>query len=157
MRKTTKLAAAVGASALVIGSAGMAYAFWSTSGSGDGAASTATAAGLVVVHQTSTVTNLTPGSGTQALSGNFDNTTNPSPVKIVQVSVDFTGTTWQSGCTDADYALVQPAAQTAGNTMVPVGLAKGAWTGGSIEMLNNTLASQDGCKGQALVLHYTAA
>jgi hypothetical protein len=156
MRKTTKLAAAVGASALVIGSAGIAYAYWSTSGSGDGSATTASAAGLVVVNQGTTVSDLSPGSGTQALSGTFDNTTNPSPVKIVQVSVDFTGTTWKTNCSAADYKLVQPAAQTAGNTMVPTGTTVGAWTGGSIEMLDS-LTDQEGCKGQVLKLHYTAS
>ncbi|MCW3101398.1 MAG: hypothetical protein JWL77_7016 [Chthonomonadaceae bacterium] len=156
MRKSTKILGALGASAVVLSTAGIAYAYWSTSGSGDGTATTAAAAGLVVVHQTSTVSNLSPGSGTQALSGNFDNTTNPSAVKITQVSVDFTGTVWQTNCSSADYALVQPAAQTAANNMVPVGTGTGSWTGGSIEMLNAT-GNQDGCKGQALKLHYTAA
>jgi hypothetical protein len=156
MRKSTKITAVVGGAALALGTAGVAFAYWSTSGSGNGTASTAPAAGLVVVNQTSTVTNLSPGSGTQALAGNFDNTTNPSAVKITQVSVDFTGTVWQTNCSSADYALVQPAAQTAANNMVPVGTGTGSWTGGSIEMLDPA-SNQDGCKGQALKLHYTAA
>jgi hypothetical protein len=60
MRKTTKLAAAVGASALVIGSAGVAYAFWTTTGSGTGSAGVAASNGTLALHADA-VPNITPG------------------------------------------------------------------------------------------------
>src|SRR5947209_4897239 len=106
MRKFTRRTAllAVGA-AVAVASAGVAYAYWTTSGSGTGSAATGSN-NAVVVKQTSTVTAMAPGIAPQALSGNFDNG-NPGPAYVQSVTVVVSSTS-NSGCTAADFDVVQP-------------------------------------------------
>src|SRR3954451_21395617 len=104
-----KVAVVAGAAAAVAIGGGAALAYWTTDGTGSGSASTGSDSGITI-YQTSTVTNLSPGSTAQSLAGDFTNT-NASPVKVTQVNVDFAATTvWQTGCSAADYTLVQPTA-----------------------------------------------
>jgi hypothetical protein len=152
MRKFSKkqYIAAGAAAVIVAAGAGTAFAYWTSTGTGSGSATAGTDTGITV-YQTSSVANLSPGSAAQALSGDFKNT-NASAVKVSQVNVAFgAATVWQTGCTSADFTLVQPTAQT---DLVPVGDHVGAWSGGSIAMVNGT-GNQDGCKNQAITLAYT--
>ena len=66
---------------------GIAFAYWTTTGSGTGSATTGTAAS-VVVKQTGTPTGLYPG-GSSALSGTFDNP-NSGAVFVTAVTASVT-------------------------------------------------------------------
>lgn len=59
MRKSTKKVAAVGVAAVTLASAGVAYAYWTSEGSGTGTATIGTTSRNVILHGTSTNTSAT--------------------------------------------------------------------------------------------------
>lgn len=130
--------------------AGAAFAYWTTTGSGSGSATTGTTT-PVTVNQTSTVSNLAPGSGTQALSGNFDNP-NSGPVYVASVSATVVRTD-KTGCTAADYTIAGTATV---NAEVPAGTAQGAWSGLTIAFNDKPATNQDACKGATVTLAFTS-
>ena len=67
----------------ILGGAGVAVAYWTAGGSGNGTAATGTA-NAITVNQTASSTALVPD-GSTTLSGTFTNTTNPGPVYITNV------------------------------------------------------------------------
>lgn len=157
MRKlSNKKIATVIVGAVAFSGVGVAYAYWTSTGSGTGSASVAAAAEVLTVHQTADAVVLTPGGPAQALSGNFDNP-NTGTIKVTQVSVTIEATDWQNGCSEDDYTLVQPDAQTSTNTLVASGDAVGSWAGGSVKLDDRASVDQDGCKGQVLTLTYSAS
>ncbi len=89
----------VGLVVLLVG-AGVAFTYWTNSGTGAGEAETGTNA-AIVVNQTSSVSAMAPGVAPQALSGNFDND-NTGPVYVAGVTA--TGTD-QTGCPASDYTI----------------------------------------------------
>ena len=81
-----KRLAALTAMMIVLLGAGVAFAYWTAEGTGTGTATTGTIAGLQVV-QTSTITDLAPGSGPQTLSGTFNNTSDID-IDVKELTVD---------------------------------------------------------------------
>ena len=148
--RSKKLLVVAAISAALVAAGGGAYAYWTSVGSGSGSASTGTVV-AVTVNQTSTVSGLAPGLGTQALSGNFDNP-NSGPVYIAAVTAVVTGTD-KSGCTATDYTIAGTATVGA---QVPAGSAVGAWSGLTIQF-NNKGTNQDACKGAVVTIAYTAS
>lgn len=141
---------------LLVGIAGAAFAYWTTTGTGTGSADTGTTV-AITVNQTSTVTDLAPGSGTQPLSGNFTNT-NDGPVYITAVAAEVTEVNDALGdpvvgCSAADYTIAGTGAVGA---EVPAGTNVGSW-GNLTIAFNNTAANQDACKNAQLVITYTAS
>jgi ABC-type glycerol-3-phosphate transport system substrate-binding protein len=141
---------------LGLGGAGMAYAYWTNVGSGDGSATTGTNSPVTVV-QTSTVSAMYPGDTAQTLAGTFNNP-NPGATYVAQVTVAIDGTgsaatalAFPTGCSAADYTLVQPAATNAD----VLANDTSTWGGGSIRM-NNLATNQDACKNVVVHLHYTS-
>src|SRR4051812_22011599 len=138
MRKISKkLVIGTAATAIVAAGAGVAFAYWTTSGTGTGSAHTGNVAGITI-NQTTTVSDLYPGGSAADLAGNFTNT-NPSAayVKQVTVAVD---PAWSAkadltlpACSAADFTLVQPGAT---NADVAAGTNVGAWAGGSIALID---------------------
>jgi len=156
-RFTMKTKIAVLTTALVVGGAGMAFAYWTAGGSGTGSASTGTVVGLTV-NQTSTVTGMAPGDSAQALSGKFDNT-NSGPVYVATVTASISSVVKAGGapagtCDVTDYTLAS-AVMTVG-TEVPSGTAVGSWSGATIKF-NNKGTIQDACKGATVNLAYSAS
>jgi hypothetical protein len=162
MRKSTKITAAVGGAAIALATGGVAYAYWTTSGSGSSTAGTGTDAGVSVVN-TVPVTGMYPGDAAHALP--FD-LSNPGPgkqfVHSVVISVDsvMKGTAVANGCSAADFDITQPA-------LVDLDLAKNVVVGGvttypysstsgAISM-KNASTNQDGCKNVVVNLKYTAS
>ena len=140
---------------LVAVTGGIAFAYWTTGGSGTGTASTGTAANITVV-QTSTVTGMRPGDSAQTLSGNFNNG-NAGPVYVGTVTASISSVTKAGGapagtCDATDYTLAN-AAMTV-NAEVPAGNAQGSWTGATIKF-NNKATNQDACQGATVNLAYT--
>lgn len=130
--------------------AGAAFAYWTMAGSGTGSASTGTPM-AVTVNQTSTVSALAPGSGTQALSGNFDNP-NSGPVYVGSVTAVVSGTN-KTGCDASDYTIAGTATV---NAQVAAGTGVGSWSGLTIAFNNKPTTNQDACKGAAVAIAYTS-
>ena len=147
--KKTKIA--VLTAALVLGVSGTAYAYWTQLGAGTGSASTGTTSD-VVVNQTTTVAGLYPGGAAQALSGDFNNP-NTGPVTVGAVSATVTATS-VSGCLPAWYVITGSGTPT--SQVLPAGSAKGAWSGLSVSLLNDS-ANQDLCKTATITITYAVA
>jgi len=154
LSKKRVVLAAIVAVVLAI-SSGIAYAYWTSGGTGGGTAAAGTTSGIVV-HQLSTVSGLYPGGSAVALNGKFDNS-NSAAVHISSVTASVTGVTGAGTdslkplCTAADFTI---AGSAAGST-VPVGTGVGAWSGLTIQMVDGA-ANQDNCKGASATIAYTA-
>jgi len=129
----------------VFGAVGV-FAYWTAGGSGEGAAGTGTST-AVGINQTSVVSAMGPGVGPQALAGTF---TAAVPTYVGQVTAAVNGSLLPSGCTSADYVIVQP---TATNAEVTTG---STWSGGSIAFLNDPARNQDACQGATVDIAYSA-
>ena len=134
---------------------GIAFAYWTTTGSGTGSATTGTAAS-VVVKQTGTPSGLYPG-GSSALSGTFDNP-NSGQVFITAVTASVTpfsvqADTGKPACTQADFSITGTAPVGAN---VPAGTTVGAWTGLTLNMTNSA-TNQDNCKSITVPITYAAS
>ncbi len=153
MKKKTVAVAIVGVS--ILGGSLAAYAYWTTTGSGTGSASTGTTSAITAV-QTSTISGLRPGAAAQTLSGNFTNTTNSGgTVWVTSVTASISGVSGGAGaCSAADYTLANPVMTVGAD--IPAGTAQGAWTGATLQF-NNTGSNQDGCKGATVALAYVIA
>jgi hypothetical protein len=158
MQHTRKRVAAVATGAaltLVVG--GVAFAYWSTSGSGTGSATTGDV-DPVTIHATSTsVTGLYPGGPTQDVSGNFDNP-NAGTVYLNQVSVAV-DPAWSAqadagkpACDADDFTIVQPAATA---HEIASGTGVDAWGPATIRM-NNLSTNQDNCKSVTVDLVFSS-
>jgi hypothetical protein len=154
MRKSRKAVVVGGTAAALIG-AGVAYAYWTTSGTGSGSASTGTSSNFAVTTDPATGPALSPGSTNQQTVA-FHVKNNDSGVQRltnVVVSVkNSDGTAWTSGtCSAADYQITQA-------TVPPTDLASGATYSNSItiKMLDTGL-NQDDCKGVTVPLYVQAS
>ena len=143
---------------LLLGITGaLAYAYWTTSGTGSGTAPPADTS-AIVLNQTSTVAGRFPGGPAQTLSGTFDNP-NSGPVFVGTIaatvsSVRGPNVSADTPCTAADYQL--NAFPVRVGTEIPTGRGVGSWSGGSIQLLNTT-TNQNGCKGATVTISYTVA
>ena len=154
-RQMSRKAMVVVAVVAFVATAGVAFAYWSATGSGSGSADTGTTSGLTV-KQTASPTGLYPG-GAVALSGNFDNT-NPGKVYITAVTATVTpfsvrpdGT--KPACTQADFTISGSAPVAA---EIPVGAGVGSWSGLSLNM-TDAATNQDNCKNVTVPITYSAS
>lgn len=141
------------ASVAMVAVGGAAFAYWTAGGSGTGSAATGASAQGVTVNQTSTPTGLTPDSTPQGLSGTFDNP-NSAAVPLTTVSGEVTATD-KSGCLTSWFEIAGTGTVTDGS--VPAGDDAGAWTGLTIQLVNDPLVNQDACKGATVTIAYTAS
>ena len=157
-KMTKKAAAIVTAGVLGLATAGGAYAYWTTAGSGTGTG--ATQAGTVTLSYTTTTLNsMYPGDSSQPLTVTVKNTsTQRGYVNGVKAFI----TTDKAGCTAADYLLngnntAADAATALPLTWTAVDLAAGASQNAtSTIQFNNTGASQDACKSATVTLNYSS-
>ena len=155
MNRSKKRALAILTIVGAVAVAAVAYAFWTTSGGGDGTASAGSAAGITV-SQTSVVDALHPGGSAQTLSGDFTNT-NDSSVYVGTVtasidSVDKAADAPAGTCDATDFTLSNEVMTV--NALVPSGEHTGSWSGASIQFNNKEDTNQDACKGATVHLHY---
>jgi hypothetical protein len=145
MRKTTKLAAAVGASALVIGSAGIAYAYWSSTGTGTHTSTAASANGTVLYTVSFNAATLAPGTTVP-----ITYTATTSDATDLQV-VDPTAVVTSSvpAC-EAWLSVSQP---TQGSTTIIHGVSN--TMGGGFVTFANSASNQNTCQGQAITVTVT--
>lgn len=153
--KMNKKTVAILSAGLIVATAGGAYAYWTTSGSGTGSATTGTST-AVTLDQIGSITALTPGSPAQAVDFSI---TNPGTTNqyIASVAVSMTVTpgsiAGQPPCTNADFTLVQP---TASYGDLTPGLHNYSPSGASLA-LKNTALNQDNCKTATVSLTFNAS
>jgi hypothetical protein len=158
MFKFTRRRSIVLGTVLALTVAGAAIAYWTAGGSGTGSGSAAGAQTPLTANQTTALTAMFPGDSAQTISGNFDNT-NSGPIYVGTVTASIASVTKAGGapagtCDASDFTLAG-AAMTV-NAEVPVGSAKGAFTGATIKF-NNKASNQDACKGATVNLAYAIA
>ena len=140
MRKFTKkqYLAAGAAAVIVAGGAGVAFAYWTSDGTGTGSATTGDSKNFVVTVDALTGADLTPGGPTDTVNftvknpGSGNQNFSLAKAKVVKTS--------NAGCTAADFAVT--------NLTAAYGdLAGGATANGSfaLQMIDGP-ANQDACK-----------
>jgi hypothetical protein len=179
MRKLSKKQTALvaGVTLAALGTSGVAYAYWSTSGNGTGTASTTAGTASLTLTQLSAPTNLAPGVAAGAVSVRVENdAVNNAYVAKVIVSISSVTDAADAaivGCDATDYALT---ATGAGATQVgaTVQMTDGAgdlaksdgtagsgadqktFAGASLGFVNKPLTLQDACKNAVVHLGYAA-
>ena len=152
MRINKKIAAGIAAGAIVLGGGGVAFAYWTSGGTGAGSASTSAGAANLTLAQTSTLANLYPGGAPQAITGTVTNNADNSAY-VTSVTVSIASVTPAAGatgsCDTSDYTL-------GGTTIMAVGKdvaskASATFSGATIAF-NNKPANQDACKGATVNL-----
>ena len=160
MSSRKKTVAIISAGVLGLATAGGAYAYWTSTGSGSGTASTRDGATVFTVG--GNVANaMYPGDQAQDVTATVTNTgTENYRIAAVKAYV----TTDQTGCTGDDYLLNGSAApvDAAGAVSIgvaPVDLAPNGTTTKVFTMQFNNKANtnQDACKGAAVTIHYLAS
>jgi len=159
---TKKALAAVAAGAIVVGAAGVAFAYWSSSGGGDGSASTGASSAIAVSQDAFDVSTypqvmLTPGGPAQGLHLHVSNPGDghewvasltvaiPATWKVAGTAADHS-----LDCTASDFTIVQPtwtAQDVAGHANIAV-------TSGSVA-LSNLGHNQDACQNATPPLKFT--
>lgn len=161
-KKNTKRVAIVGATTAALLGGGVAFAYWTTSGSGSGSATTDTGASNTLTFDQATPTTadtLFPGGPARIISGRVTNTGDQS-VYVTQVvaeidSVKTADGAAIDGCDASNYEVVNPT----GGMSVGEDLAKDGYatfTGATIAFVDKT-TSQDACKGAVVHLTFTAS
>lgn len=157
IRGRTKRVGAITAVLMLIGG-GIAFAYWTNSGSGTGEASTGTNAAVTIV-QTSSITGIAPGSGTHALSGTVTNP-NSGPVYVNDITVSIASVTAADGsalpagaCEADDYVIAGSPIDY--NTQVAADDTT-TWSGATIAFVNEAAENQDGCKNAKVNLAYSS-
>ena len=159
----TKTAIIAALTVLLLGGGGVAFAFWTSMGSGSGIAKAVTTVANITVNQPNAITGLQPGAAPQTLSGDFTNT-NPGAVTVTKVTASIDSVTLSDGsvgstaagsCSAQDYALSSGASSVTANS-VPSGTHVGSWSGQTISFVDDAGRNQDGCKGATVNLAYSA-
>jgi hypothetical protein len=151
-RKAVAVTAASAVIVAVTAIAGIAY--WTTSGSGTGSATTGTSTPVTIV-QTGTITNLSPG-GSAPVDFKINNPGSNQYVASVAISIvgveDMPGHA-ATGCSTADFSLTQPKAI---NADLPHGDTTFVPSGATLA-LNDAGKNQDGCQNVTVKLAFDAS
>jgi hypothetical protein len=160
MFSTKKKIAALGVSAVAVASAGIAGAYWTTTGSGSGVGDTTAGVEDQLVFTQDTLNAMYPGDSSQPLVVEVkNNSTESAYVASVKAYI----TTSDAGCTGADFLLAGNAApSTAGTAVDLTWTAKDMPAGSSDDAIstikfNNTTSNQDACKDVDVTIHYLAS
>ncbi|MBT2514688.1 hypothetical protein [Arthrobacter sp. ISL-30] len=146
LSKKSRVAAAVGAVALVAVGGGAAYAYWTTTGSGSGNAANSAGGGTVTLHATFDA-GLAPGN-TVAVAYTADNaSTTGTVVGALQANV----TTDNAGCLPEWFDVT---AVTSGSAVAPT--STGTSVGSGALTFNDSTANQDACKGAVVTVNVTS-
>lgn len=161
--KRMRVTVVVALTAVLLGGGGVAFAYWTSMGSGSGLAKAVTTVANITVNQPTAITGLQPGAAPQTLSGDFTNT-NPGAVTVTRVTASIssvtlsdgsTGSTAAGSCSAQDYSLSAGPSSVANNS-VPSGTHVGSWSGQTISFVDDAGRNQDGCKGATVNLAYSA-
>ncbi|OLR91963.1 hypothetical protein [Actinokineospora bangkokensis] len=153
---TKKRVVVVGAiTAVVALGGGLAYAYWSSTGTGTGSATTGTSTAFQVTSTAATGGPLSPGGPSQTVAFTVTNpgtgSQNLSSVVVTVANSDGTPWTAVTGCSAADYTVGTPAI-TYGQ------IAPGGSASGTVSItMNNLSTNQDGCKNATVPLRFVAS
>ena len=153
--RTKKTAIISITAALVLGGGGVAFAYWTSSGTGTGSATTGTSVALDVTSSAPTGPALSPGGASQSVPFEVSNPGSGSQ-SLTSVAVTVAaedGTEWidTPGCSAADYTLGTPVV-----TYGPI--AGGDSVSGTVSVTMNSLdADQDACQGVTVPLYFVAS
>jgi hypothetical protein len=152
MRNLSKKAKTIIAGAAIAGlaSTGVAYAYWTTTGAGSGGATTQSenAAAFTVGTATFGSATLYPGGVAETQTIAVTNS-GAATVALHGVTADILSSTFQVGCTAADYTVTGWTASSPGYVTLLAGAHQDVTVSVQMKDLN---ANQDGCQGQVLVL-----
>lgn len=149
LRISRKKAAVVGGVTAVVLTGGVAFAYWTSTGSGTGSATTGTSSPWTVTVEDVALGDLTPGGPTDTVSFSVKNE-NSGVQRLVGTVASVTGTS-NPGCTAADFDV--------STTSITYGdVASGATVNGTftIQMVD-TGVNQDACKGVTVDLEVAAS
>jgi hypothetical protein len=156
----------VAAIALAAMTGGVAYAFWSSTGTGSGSATSSAGTSNLAITQTGAPSDLAPGVASGSVTGTIKNNA-PNSAYVNRLTVQVTGVDagHAAGCSAADYGLSTTSAvldkSSATQTLtldVKSNLAPNGTVGFpdfTIGFANDAAASLDGCKGAVPQLSYT--
>ena len=158
MRINKKAAVAV-VTAVTLAGSGVAFAWWTSSGTGDGSASTGASSAFAVTADDIDTDTLTPGGPTQTVGYKVNNpSTGHQHISSVSISVaNANGSAWDpAGDCDADDFTVGGAAAGATETLTKdVDLAGGAdYTSDVVVAMINKDADQDDCQNVTVPLFF---
>jgi len=145
-----KRTALVLGAAAVLAVAGIAVAYWTTTGSGEGSGSVAASNGTLTLH--GTITNaLTPG-GSSPVSYSADNAGSSSlRVGTVHAVVSIDEAHANAGCKASDFTI----SDVVENQVIAANGSEALAHGGTISMAD-TAENQDACKGATISLALTS-
>jgi hypothetical protein len=154
MRRIVIAGATAGA---VLLTGGVAFAFWSSTGTTTGAAEVAPGATDLVVTQVGTPTGLFPGGSPVGIVAKVDNPSGTA-IQLADVTVtvtdvlDGTGASIGAGCPTTDFAIADT---SYAGELIAAGGTSGNETVATIRLLE-TGVDQDACKGADVVLSLVA-
>jgi hypothetical protein len=154
-RKRRLAVTAVVTAILLVGGGGAALAFWTSSGTGAGVASTGTSTAFTVASTAPTGGPLTPGGASETVAFTVTNpgTGSQKLSSIVASVATSTGTAWTvvTGCSALDYAVGTP-------TITYGEIAGGSTLSGTVVItMNDRSSSQDACKNVSVPIYFAAS
>lgn len=163
MKRISKKAVAVGlALGLTLGVAGAAFAYWTSSGTGNGTATTGKAASTLQITDTTSINDMAPGVAPEGISGTIENTQGTNGqneyvtsviVSIGSVTENTPGSGFSGTCSASDYTLSN-ATMTVGQDLTPGETV--TFSGATIGFNDKAGTNQDNCQGATVNLVYTS-
>lgn len=153
MRRIVIVGATAGA---VLLTGGVAFAFWSSTGTTAGAAEVAASATDLTVTQVGSPTGLVPGGTPQAISAKVDNPS-ASAILLTDVTVTVTDVSEAGGvvgtCAVGNFEILDNASYD--GELIPAGGTTGDVDVATIQLIESG-ANQDACKGASIALSLVA-
>lgn len=158
MKLTLKRKIGAAATAVaIIGGAGIAGAYWTSTGTGSGSAKAGTDGPWVVMTDTALGDPLSPGGPTQDVAVHVTNSgsgvqhLNAVDVSVADTATDGSPSAWTSGaCSAADFTVV--------GELPDVDVLAGATYDGTLTItMDDTGVNQDDCKGVTVPLYVSAS
>lgn len=153
MRRIVIVGATAGA---VLLTGGVAFAFWSSTGTTAGAAEVAASATDLTVTQVGSPTGLVPGGTPQAISAKVDNPS-ASAILLTDVTVTVTDVSEAGGvvgtCAIGNFEILDNASYD--GELIPAGGTTGDVDVATIQLIESG-ANQDACKGASIALSLVA-
>ncbi len=140
---------------LVLAGGGLAFAYWTSTGTGSGEATTGESVAFTIDVDPATGGPLTPGGPTQTVAFTVNNpstgTLDLSDVTVTVANADGSAWTAVAGCSAADYDVDAP-------TIVYGPIAGGGDVDGTVTItMINTDSDQDGCQNADVPLYFVAS
>ena len=149
LRMTKKKAAVIGGVSAAVVTGGVAFAYWTSDGTGTGSVTTGDSVAWEVTIDSTDLAGLTPGGPGETVSFHVKN--NNTGVQALQGTVASVVDTSNSGCTAADF-------DVSATTITYGDVAAGATVDGTFEItMVNRAANQDDCKNVTVNLEVAAS